>query len=163
MLIVAPLGRPPAGIPPVSLRYLYGIPPVSHRYLSHIPPVSLRYISGISTVSHRYLSGIPPVSLRYLSNVLPVSHRYRADLTRASFSWTSSLVPVACCQPVKVKAKLWQERTSKVMSQAKPQLELVQKLFREGRELGLEENGGCRSRRLRLELPWTNLEQPWAP
>lgn len=55
----------------------------------------------------------------------------------------SFVAGLACCfrKPVKLKAKLWRERTSKVMGQAKPQLEVVRELFKEGRELGLEETG----------------------
>ncbi|CAM9170262.1 unnamed protein product, partial [Ectocarpus sp. 12 AP-2014] len=46
---------------------------------------------------------------------------------------------------VAVKAEEWQRRASKVMNQAKPQLEVVRELFHEGRELGYEvsdEGGG---------------------
>lgn len=41
---------------------------------------------------------------------------------------------------VAVKAEEWQRRASKVMSQAKPQLDVVRELFEEGRELGYEES-----------------------
>ncbi|CAN0081555.1 unnamed protein product, partial [Ectocarpus fasciculatus] len=46
---------------------------------------------------------------------------------------------------VAVKAEEWQRRASKIMNQAKPQLEVVRELFHEGRELGYElsdEDGG---------------------
>lgn len=39
-----------------------------------------------------------------------------------------------------VKAEEWQRRASKVMSQAKPQLDVVRELFEEGQELGYEES-----------------------
>ncbi|CAM9246781.1 unnamed protein product [Ectocarpus sp. 6 AP-2014] len=42
---------------------------------------------------------------------------------------------------VAVKAEEWQRRASKVMNQAKPQLEVVRELFHEGRELGYELSG----------------------
>lgn len=44
-------------------------------------------------------------------------------------------------QLVTVKADDWRKRTCKVMSQAKPQLDVVRELFHEGRELGFEERG----------------------
>lgn len=40
---------------------------------------------------------------------------------------------------VEVKEEEWQRRTSKIMGQAKPQLDVVRELFHEGRELGYEE------------------------
>lgn len=45
-------------------------------------------------------------------------------------------------QLVAVKAEEWQRRASKVMGQAKPQLEVVRELFHEGQELGYEELTG---------------------
>lgn len=47
----------------------------------------------------------------------------------------------AVVQLVTVKADDWRKRSGKVMSQARPQLEVVRQLFHEGRELGFEERG----------------------
>lgn len=49
------------------------------------------------------------------------------------------LLPVDVPKLVAVKAEEWQRRVSKVMSQAKPQLDVVRELFEEGQELGYEE------------------------
>ena len=42
---------------------------------------------------------------------------------------------------VTVKADEWRQRTSKVMGQAKPQLEVVRELFHEGQNLGFGRPG----------------------
>lgn len=49
-------------------------------------------------------------------------------------------MPVDVAKLVAVKAEEWQRRASKVMSQAKPQLDVVRELFEEGQELGYEES-----------------------
>lgn len=48
-------------------------------------------------------------------------------------------MPVDVEKLVAVKAEEWQRRTSKVMSQARPHLDVVRELFEEGQELGYEE------------------------
>lgn len=44
-------------------------------------------------------------------------------------------------QLVAVKADEWRQRAAKVMSQARPQLEVVRQLFRDGQDLGFETQG----------------------
>lgn len=50
-------------------------------------------------------------------------------------------LPCHTMQLVAVKADEWQDRTSKVMNQPRPQLEVVRELYNEGRNLGFEKVG----------------------
>lgn len=69
-------------------------------------------------------------------------HKHAQPTLDANAGNPTILRATFCCgetKLVEVKEEEWQRRTSKVMSQAKPQLDVVRELFDEGRELGYEE------------------------
>ncbi|CAM9344738.1 unnamed protein product, partial [Ectocarpus sp. 4 AP-2014] len=91
------------------------------------------------------------VAARDISFGEELTYNYQADTLEGFVERQKCLCGEPQCsgfiggELVAVKAEEWQRRASKVMNQAKPQLEVVRELFHEGRELGYElsdEGGG---------------------